>query len=111
MEGRRGRKEGRQGKKPHNVKVHSDHMVVFTYLVKVQQCEGELGGRAGAMLHGSDQEDGEVLWSPLSPLQVCGVLGKFGCANTIVPYIKYLVYQWCLHTSTELQFLCPFSFN
>ena len=39
-----------------------------TYLVKVQQCEGELGGRAGAVLHGSYQEDGEVLWSPLSPL-------------------------------------------
>ena len=79
------------------------------YLVKVQQYEGELGGGAGAVLHGSDQEDGEVLWSPLSPLQVCVCIwgkgkgkGKVGTLQTcfssvtLTPqslHIEYLVYQ------------------
>jgi len=41
------------------------------YLVKVLQCKGELGGRVGGVLHSSYQDDGEVLWSPLPPLEVC----------------------------------------
>ena len=53
-------------------------VLIYVYLVKVQQCEGELGGRAGTVLHSSDQEDGEVLWSPPSPLQVCVLFGGRG---------------------------------
>ena len=49
-----------------------------TYLVELQQCKGELGGRTGAVLHGSYQENGEVLWSPLSPLQVCVCMRMWG---------------------------------
>ena len=53
------------------------------HLVKVLQCKGKLGGRVGSVLHGSYQEDGEVMWSPLPPLQICVCLCVCVCVYVL----------------------------